>query len=102
MLQVRITFLSFCQMITAVKRIAVSDENNKNQNKSVLRLFNSIFKVIIYIFCVLKLSDYYIVMYDYSNSKKSPLYRNHSFVVNLGLLHLWKFKLASDDGLQFR
>jgi hypothetical protein len=29
--------------------------------------------------------------------KKSVLFRNHSFVVNLGLLHLWKFKLASDE-----
>ena len=28
--------------------------------------------------------------------QKSPLYRNHSFVVNLGLLHLWKIKLTSD------
>ena len=30
------------------------------------------------------------------SQNKAPLCSNHSFVVNLGLLHLWKFKLASD------
>ena len=34
----------------------------------------------------------------YTLSQKSPLYRrNHSFVVNLGLLNLWKFKFVSDE-----
>jgi hypothetical protein len=27
----------------------------------------------------------------YGVSPKGPLYRNHTFVVNLELLHLWKF-----------
>ena len=34
--------------------------------------------------------------------KKSDLYKNHSFVVNLGLLHIWKFKLAFDEQQQKR
>jgi hypothetical protein len=34
--------------------------------------------------------------------EKSDLYRNRSFVVNLGLLHLSKFKLASAEQQQKR
>ena len=42
--------------------------------------------------------DLFIMLYCTHCPKKVPsIRRNHSFVVNLGLLNLWKFKLGSDE-----